>query len=53
MSGVVEPSEDQMKEFVGTSFLGIFFATFWLTFAYGVFRWIKRTEPPDEPPPKP
>jgi len=30
-----------MKELVGTMFLGIFFATFWLTFAYGVFRWIK------------
>jgi hypothetical protein len=52
MSGVVEPSEDQMKELVGTMFLGIFFATFWLTFAYGLFRWIKRAEPPDETPPK-
>ena len=52
MSGVAEPSEEQMKELVGTSFLGIFFATFWLTFAYGVFRWIKRTEPPEASPPK-
>ena len=52
MSGVAEPSEDQLKELVGTSFLGIFFATFWLTFAYGVFRWIKRGEPPEAPPPK-
>jgi hypothetical protein len=55
MSGVVEPNEEQMQDLVGTMFLGIFFATFWLTFAYGVFRWIKRreqaTEPPDEPPP--
>jgi hypothetical protein len=50
MSGVVEPSEDQMKELIGTAFLGVFFATFWLTFAYGVFRWIKRDEPPEEPP---
>ena len=52
MSGVAEPSEDQLKELVGTSFLGIFFATFWLTFAYGIFRWIKRGEPPEAPPPK-
>ena len=29
---------------------GIFFATFWLTFAYGIFRWIKRLERADEPP---
>ena len=52
MGGVAEPSEDQMKELIGTSFLGVFFATFWLTFAYGVFRWIKRAEPPAAPPPK-
>jgi len=52
MSGVAEPSEDQMKELIGTMFLGVFFATFWLTFAYGVFRWIKRAEPPAAPPPK-
>src|SRR5438093_13760757 len=52
MSGVAEPSEDQMRELVGTMFLGVFFATFWLTFAYGVFRWIKRGEEPDTPPPK-
>jgi hypothetical protein len=35
----MEPSEDQMK---GSK----------LTFAYGVFRWIKRGEPPAAPPPK-
>jgi hypothetical protein len=52
MSGVTELSEDQMKELAGTMFLGIFFATFWLTFAYGLFRWIKRGETPDESPPK-
>jgi len=52
MSGVLELSEDQLKELVGTAFLGIFFATFWLTFAYGVFRWIKRAEQPAEPPPQ-
>ena len=38
MSDVAEPSEDQMKERR-------------LTFAYGVFRWIKRGEPPEESPP--
>ena len=53
MSGVVAPSEDQMKELVGTAFLGIFFATFWLTFAYGIFRWIARGENQPEPPPQP
>jgi len=56
MSGVAEPGEEQMKELVGTMFLGVFFATFWLSFAYGVFRLIKRgeqaTAPPDESPPK-
>jgi hypothetical protein len=51
MSGMAEPTEDQMKELVGTGFLGIFFATFWLTFAYGIFRWIKRSETLNEPPP--
>lgn len=56
MSGMTEPSEDQIKELVGTAFLGVVFATFWLTFAYGVFRWIKRDEhapePRDDPPTK-
>jgi len=37
MSGAAEPSEDQIK---GNG----------LSFAYGVFRWIKRGEPPEEPP---
>ena len=53
MSGVLEPTEDQIKELVGTAFLGIFFATFWLTFAYGIFRWIKRTDTPAGSPPEP
>ncbi len=52
MSGMAEPTEEQMQELIGTMFLGIFFATFWLTFAYGLFRWIKRGEMPDQPPPK-
>ena len=52
MSGAQDLSEDQMKELVGTMFLGVFFATFWLTFAYGVFRWIKRGETPENSPPK-
>ncbi len=52
MSRMAEPTEEQMKELVGTMFLGIFFATFWLTFAYGIFRWIKRSEMPGEPLPK-
>ena len=52
MSGVTEPSEEQMKDLVPTLFMGVIFATFWLSFAYGIFRWIKRAEPPDEPTPK-
>lgn len=52
MGGMAEPTEEQMKELVGTMFLGIFFATFWLTFAYGIFRVIKRSETVDEPLPK-
>jgi len=52
LSGVAEPSEDQMIELVRTGVFGVIFATFWLSFAYGIFRWIKRAEPPDEPPPK-
>jgi len=56
MSGVTEPSEEQMKDLVPTLFMGAICATFFLSFAYGVFRWIKRgeqaTTPPDEPPPK-
>jgi len=38
------PDEDQLVSVMGNAFLGIFFATFWLTFAYGIFRWIRRTE---------
>ncbi len=51
-SGVTEPSEEQMKDLVPTMFMGVICATFFLSFAYGVFRWIKRGEPPEAPPPK-
>ena len=50
MSGVTEPSEDQMKDLVPTMFMGVICATFFLSFAYGVFRWIKRGQSPEEPP---
>jgi len=52
MSGVAEPSEDQMIDLLRAGVFGVIFATFWLTFAYGVFRWIKRGESPEEPPVK-
>lgn len=52
MSGVMEPSEEQMKDLVPILFTGVICATFFLSFAYGVFRWIKRGEPSDELPPK-
>jgi hypothetical protein len=44
MAGILEPSAEHMPSLVGNLFLGIFFATFWLTFAYGIFRWIRRSE---------
>ncbi len=50
--GVAEPSEDQTIELLRAGVFGVIFATFWLTFANGVFRWIKRGEPPAELPPK-
>jgi hypothetical protein len=50
MGGVMEPSEEQMKELVPTLFMGVICATFFLSFAYGVFRWIKRGETPPEGP---
>jgi len=52
LGGVAEPSEDQTIELLRAGVFGVIFATFWLTFAYGVFRWIKRGEPPAEPPAK-
>jgi hypothetical protein len=48
MEGVPQPSGEQ----VVNSFVGIFFATFWLTFAYGIFRLIRRTESMEPPAPK-
>src|SRR5436853_4765268 len=38
------PSDEQTASLMGNSLLGIFFATFWLTFAYGIFRLIRRTD---------
>jgi hypothetical protein len=44
LAGIVEPSEEQMRNLVSNLFLGVLFATFWLTLAYGIFRWIRRSE---------
>ncbi len=52
VGGTADFTEDQMKDLVETMFLGIFFATFWLTFAYGIFRWIKRAEAQESSTPK-
>jgi hypothetical protein len=46
MSGETQPSEEQMGTLLANSFLGVFFATFWLSFAYGIFRWIRRSDAP-------
>jgi hypothetical protein len=51
MAGVEAPSEEQMSQVVASGFLGVFFATFWLTFAYGIFRWIRRTQTAQTVPP--
>ena len=52
MAGV-PPTEDQLIAAMGNAFLGVFFATFWLTFAYGIFRWIRRTDSAEMAPPNP
>ena len=44
-------SEEQLIAVTGNAFLGVFFATFWLTFAYGIFRWIRRTDSAGVTPP--
>ena len=46
------PSEEQTASLMANSLLGIFFATFWLTFAYGIFRLIRRSESMEPPAPK-
>jgi hypothetical protein len=45
------PTEDQLIAAMWNAFLGVFFATFWLTFAYGIFRWIRRTDSAETTPP--
>jgi hypothetical protein len=40
----VELSEEQIRDLAEHLFPGILFATFWLTLAYGIFRWIRRSE---------
>jgi len=52
ISGVQEPSEEQMTDLLRALFMGVICATFLLSFAYGIFRWIKRSETVHEPPPK-
>ena len=42
--GSVPPSEEQLLAVMGNAFFGVFFATFWLSFAYGIFRWIRRND---------
>jgi hypothetical protein len=49
--GSIPPSEDQLIAVTGNAFLGVFFATFWLTFSYGIFRWIRRMDSAEMPPP--
>ena len=39
-----QATDEQMQSLVADLIFGIVFATFWLTFAYGIFRAIRRSE---------
>jgi hypothetical protein len=47
-----QPNEAQMGEIVVAILFGLFSSIFWFTFAYGIFRWLRRDvarETPDRP----
>ena len=37
------PSEDEMGAMLSDIIMGLFFAVFWLSFSYGLFKWAWRT----------
>jgi len=40
----MEPSDEQMGLILTAVVAGLFSSVFWLSFAFGIFRWIKRRE---------
>lgn len=43
-AGAAEPSDEQMGLILTAVVAGLFSSVFWVSFAFGVFRWIKRKE---------
>ena len=39
-----EPTEQQLGQILTAVLFGLFSSIFWLTFAYGIFKWVKRKE---------
>jgi hypothetical protein len=39
-----QPDDQQMGQMLGAVVTGLFAAVFWLSFSWGIFRWIKRKE---------
>lgn len=39
-----EPTEQQMGQILTAVLFGLFSSIFWLTFAYGIFKWARRNE---------
>ncbi len=42
-----EPTEQQMGAILTSVIFGLFSAIFWMTFAYGIYRWVKREAAPE------
>lgn len=41
---VAEPTDEQMGQILIAVLFGLFSSIFWLTFAYGIFKWVWRKE---------
>ena len=41
---VAEPTDEQMGRILIAVLFGLFSSIFWLTFAYGIFKWVRRKE---------
>lgn len=41
---VAEPTDQQMGQILIAVLFGLFSSIFWLTFAYGIFKWVSRKE---------
>ncbi|MGH7205459.1 MAG: hypothetical protein ACREI2_04540 [Nitrospiraceae bacterium] len=41
---VAEPTDEQMGRILTAVLFGLFSSIFWLTFAYGIFKWVWRKE---------